>query len=103
MLCLVGRQLMKKDLGLANLYSAGSLMARLWADDRVPQDGLEKNPRVGKGYNYWIIDWKTSGSWGWRRDKKQDLGMTAQLILYKHFWAKKHNIDLKDIRFFLSE
>jgi hypothetical protein len=24
--------------------------------------------------------------------------MTAQLILYKHFWAKKHNIDLKDIR-----
>ena len=24
--------------------------------------------------------------------------MTAQLILYKHFWAKKHNIDLKDVR-----
>ncbi len=24
--------------------------------------------------------------------------MTAQLILYKHFWAKKHNIPLKDVR-----
>ena len=45
-----------------------------------------------------MIDWKTAGAWGWRREKKQDLGMTAQLILYKHFWAKKHNIDLKDIR-----
>jgi hypothetical protein len=62
-------------------------------------DGVLKVPKKrGKGYNYWIIDWKTSGSWGWRRDKKQDLGMTAQLILYKHFWAKKHNIDLKDVR-----
>jgi hypothetical protein len=62
-------------------------------------DGVLKVPKKrGSGYNYWIIDWKTAGSWGWRRDKKQDLGMTAQLILYKHFWAKKHNIDLKDIR-----
>ena len=24
--------------------------------------------------------------------------MTAQLILYKHFWSIKHNIPLKDIR-----
>ena len=62
-------------------------------------DGVLKVPKKrGKGHEYWIIDWKTSGAWGWRRDKKQDLGMTAQLILYKHFWAKKHNIDLKDVR-----
>jgi len=62
-------------------------------------DGILKVPKKrGKGHEYWIIDWKTAGAWGWRRDKKQDLGMTAQLILYKHFWAKKHNIDLKDIR-----
>ena len=62
-------------------------------------DGIIKVPKKrGTGHVYWIIDWKTSGAWGWRRDKKQDLGMTAQLILYKHFWAKKHNIDLKDIR-----
>lgn len=62
-------------------------------------DGVIKVPKKkGEGYNYWIIDWKTAGAWGWRRDKKQDLGMTAQLILYKHIWAKKHNIDLKDVR-----
>ena len=24
--------------------------------------------------------------------------MTAQLILYKHFWARKHNIPLNDVR-----
>jgi len=62
-------------------------------------DAVFKVPKKkGKGFEYWIVDWKTAGAYGWRRDKKQDLGMTAQLILYKHFWAKKHNIDLKDIR-----
>ena len=24
--------------------------------------------------------------------------MTAQLMLYKHFWSKKHSVELKDIR-----
>ena len=24
--------------------------------------------------------------------------MTAQLMLYKYFWSRKHNVDLKDIR-----
>ena len=24
--------------------------------------------------------------------------MTAQLILYKHFWSRKHDIPLKDVR-----
>lgn len=46
----------------------------------------------------WILDWKTSQSYGWRREKKQDILMTAQLILYKHFWSRKHNVPLKDIR-----
>ena len=62
-------------------------------------DAVIKVPKKrGTGSNFWIIDWKTSGSWGWRRDKKQDILMTAQLILYKYFWAKKNNIELKDIR-----
>ena len=62
-------------------------------------DAVIKVPKKrGEGYNYWIIDWKTAGAYGWRKEKKQDIGMTAQLILYKHFWAKKHNVDLKDIR-----
>jgi hypothetical protein len=47
---------------------------------------------------YWILDWKTAQSYGWRREKKQDFLMHAQLIMYKHFWAKKNNIMLKDIR-----
>ena len=62
-------------------------------------DGVIKVPKKrGDGYNYWIIDWKTSQSYGWRRQKKQDILMTAQLILYKYFWSKKHSIPLKDIR-----
>jgi len=62
-------------------------------------DAVLKVPKKrGKGHVYWILDWKTAGLRGWSRDKKQDLGMTAQLILYKYFWAKKHNIDLKDVR-----
>ncbi len=46
----------------------------------------------------WILDWKTSQSYGWRREKKQDILMTAQLILYKHFWSRKHSVPLEDIR-----
>lgn len=62
-------------------------------------DGVLKVPKKrGKGHVYWIIDWKTAGPRGWSRDKKQDLGMTAQLILYKYFWSMKHDIPLKDIR-----
>ena len=62
-------------------------------------DAVIKVPKKkGGGYNYWIIDWKTAQSYGWRRSKKQDILMTAQLILYKHFWSKKHGIPLGDIR-----
>lgn len=52
----------------------------------------------GAGFNYWILDWKTAQSYGWRREKKQDILMTSQLFLYKHFWSLKHSIDKKDIR-----
>ena len=62
-------------------------------------DAIIKVPnKRGKGYTYWIIDWKTAQSYGWRRSKKQDILMTAQLILYKHFWSAKHGVPLKDIR-----
>jgi len=62
-------------------------------------DAVLKVPKKrGQGHVYWILDWKTAGPRGWNRDKKQDLGMTAQLILYKYFWSMKHNIPLKDIR-----
>jgi hypothetical protein len=43
-----------------------------------------------------IIDWKTC-SWGWDARKKADPMITYQLTFYKHFWAKKHNVDPKMI------
>jgi len=46
---------------------------------------------------YYVIDWKTC-SWGWDRRKKTDPLVAAQLQLYKHFIAKKHNIDPKSIK-----
>tara|TARA_R110002020_G_scaffold37124_4_gene111999 strand:+ start:34646 stop:35485 length:840 start_codon:yes stop_codon:yes gene_type:complete len=62
-------------------------------------DGVIKVPKKkGEGHNYWIIDWKTSQAYGWRRSKKQDILMTAQLILYKNFWSRKHGIPLSDVR-----
>lgn len=62
-------------------------------------DAVIKVPKKkGDGYNYWILDWKTAQPYGWRREKKQDILMTSQLILYKLFWSKKFNIPLKDIR-----
>lgn len=46
---------------------------------------------------YWIIDWKTSSARGWDTEKKRDFNMHAQVILYKYFWGKKYNIDMKKI------
>ena len=45
---------------------------------------------------YHVVDWKTC-SWGWDSRKKSEPMVTYQLTLYKHFLAKKHNIDPKDI------
>ena len=56
---------------------------------------LSKDKR-GKN-KIWLLDWKTAG-WGWRPQKKQDFNYQMQLILYKHFWSQKHNIDPKDIK-----
>lgn len=62
-------------------------------------DAIIKVPKKrGEGYVYWILDWKTANAYGWKRQKKQDILMTAQLILYKYFWSRKHNVPLDDIR-----
>tara|TARA_R100000008_G_scaffold80656_1_gene63222 strand:+ start:5444 stop:6208 length:765 start_codon:yes stop_codon:yes gene_type:complete len=45
---------------------------------------------------YHIIDWKTC-SWGWDARRKNDKMTTYQLTFYKHFFAKKHNIDPENI------
>ena len=45
---------------------------------------------------YHVIDWKTC-SWGWDLKRRSDPMTTYQLTYYKHFLAKKHKIDLKNI------
>ena len=46
----------------------------------------------------WIIDWKTAGPRGWNSNKKRDFLVQAQLAAYKIYWARRENIDLKDVR-----
>ena len=43
-----------------------------------------------------LIDWKTC-SWGWRREKKSDKIMAYQLVFYKHFYARKYEVEPKDV------
>ena len=45
---------------------------------------------------YHIIDWKTC-SWGWNTKKRSDKMIVYQLVLYKHYFCKKHNIDPKNV------
>jgi hypothetical protein len=62
-------------------------------------DAVIKVPKKrGEGFNYWIIDWKTAGPYGWRSDKKRDFKLQLQLILYKYHWSSKHSIPVEDIR-----
>lgn len=50
----------------------------------------------------WVLDFKTTTSY-WSREKKSDLLVRSQLILYKHYVSDKLKIPLKDMRcaFFL--
>ena len=43
-----------------------------------------------------LIDWKTC-SWGWKREKKSDTILAYQLVYYKHFYARKYEVDPKDV------
>ena len=49
-----------------------------------------------KDGKYHIIDWKTC-SWGWDARRRAEPMTTYQLTYYKHYFAKKHNIDPSDI------
>ena len=60
-------------------------------------DVIIKVPRKNGTWKYWILDWKTAKSYGWDRRKKQDFLTQAQIILYKHYWATKNDIPLKDV------
>ena len=60
-------------------------------------DVVIKVPRKNGTWKYWILDWKTAKSYGWDRRKKQDPLTQAQIVLYKHFWATKNKVPLKDV------
>lgn len=63
---------------------------------KVPKSSRLKRAKPDE-YYYWILDFKTA-SWGWTPEKKQDFNKILQLVLYKHFWCKKNNIPLNDVR-----
>lgn len=46
----------------------------------------------------WIIDWKTSAN-GWRKEKRSDPMVQAQLALYKNYWLQKNpTYQMKNVR-----
>ena len=89
----------KEYLGEYELISSEELL-------KVPVDLEKSGDYQFKGFidlvlktadgKYHIIDWKTCG-WGWNARKKSEPMVTYQLTLYKHYFAKKHNINPEDI------
>lgn len=65
-------------------------------------DALLKSRKPDKRGNVktknYVIDWKTSKARGWDRYKIQDIKTWGQVALYKKYWARRENLDLKDIR-----
>lgn len=49
----------------------------------------------GNGH-FHVIDWKTC-SWGWDARKKSDILYARQLVLYKHYYAQKYDINPRAI------
>ena len=76
------------------------------AEERLEEPLIEHDDVKFKGFidaiikhgdTYWIIDWKTSGK-GWNSYKKNDDNLKMQLVLYRSFWATKHNIPIENIK-----
>lgn len=59
-------------------------------------EGGEK-PEFGDGYEFWIIDWKTT-SWGWDAMKKRDFQKQLQLVFYKHYFCRLLNLRLDQVK-----
>lgn len=61
-------------------------------------DGLLR-VKDGKGkQKILIIDWKTGPAYGWKREKKEDFLMQAQLVLYKWYIMKKLDLSSSDVQ-----
>lgn len=46
----------------------------------------------------YILDWKTSSSSGWSKQKILDLGINLQPQLYRKFWCQRENIDITQVK-----
>jgi len=57
---------------------------------------VKKTPG-GKKTVIYIADFKTC-QWGWPRDKLGDISVTAQILLYKHFFCKLTGADPKNVK-----
>jgi len=64
---------------------------------------MPKPPRKGSKKTepteilYWILDFK-SCDYGWGAQKRRDPLKRLQLVLYKHYFCKKFNVDLKQVK-----
>lgn len=68
-----------------------------YIDCIIKCDPISKSKNKHKNKVIWLIDWKTT-TYGWASEKKQDQLIRNQLVFYKHFYSKKMNIPLKELR-----
>jgi hypothetical protein len=77
-----------------NLQTSQDIYFKGYIDAIIKCDGKGRNS--GKKV-YWIIDWKTATR-SWHPQKRRDFNVLMQIMLYKTFWSRRHNIDMKDIK-----
>jgi hypothetical protein len=75
-----------------NMFPDEKLKFKGFIDAILEYDG-PRNKR-----KYVVIDWKTASERGWHKDKIRDFDVQMQLVYYKHYWAKKNNVPLRDIK-----
>lgn len=63
----------------------------------VNQVNPEESKEFGEGYEFWILDWKTT-SWGWDTDRKRDFQKQLQLVFYKHYFCRIFNLRLDQVK-----
>jgi hypothetical protein len=78
-----------------NLQEISDVVCEEEIKEKINDDWLFSG-RLDLVFNYkkkWrIIDIKTAKA-TWTFDKLQNIAVISQPLLYKHFWAKKHNVD----------
>jgi len=86
---------LKKKFGKFKVVSAEELLYEPIEQSNLKFKGyIDLVIRTEEGKTI-ILDWKTCG-WGWDAKKKSDPMVFYQLILYKHYFCKKHNVNPSD-------